>query len=118
MQAYKKGFTLIELLIVFVVLGILAAIALAKFTSLKEQAYVATMKADLRNLAVYQMTYWEANGTFFSGDGAAQGFVPTTDVTVTSVVDPGPPPTWSATATHPNTPRTCAITDVLAITCP
>ncbi|MEX2109374.1 MAG: prepilin-type N-terminal cleavage/methylation domain-containing protein [Gemmatimonadaceae bacterium] len=118
MRADKKGFTIIELLVVLVVLGILAAIGLAKFTSLKEQAYVATMKADLRNLAVYQMTYWDANASFFSGDGAAQGFIPSPDVTVNAVSDPGPPPTWSATAAHPNSLRTCAITTSLEITCP
>jgi prepilin-type N-terminal cleavage/methylation domain-containing protein len=117
MRVHRKGFTIIELLVVIVVLGILSAIALAKFASLKEQAYVAAMKADLRNLAVYQINYWESNGSFFSGDGTAQGFVPTFEVTVTSVVDPGPPTTWSATAAHANTPRTCAITDSLEITC-
>jgi prepilin-type N-terminal cleavage/methylation domain-containing protein len=123
MRADNKGFTLIELLIVLVVLGILAAIVVAKFTSFKEQAYVATMKADLRNLAIYQMNYQlESKGSFFSGDGAAQGFVATPGVTVNSLFVPGPPPTWSATATHTGTPRTCVITTtgpaIWEITCP
>lgn len=119
MRVDRKGFTLIELLVVLVVLGILAAIAVSKFTGFREHAYIATMKGDLRNLAVYQMNYWiESRGSFFSGDGVAQGFVASPGVTVNSVVAPGPPPTWSATATHPNTPRSCVITDGLAITCP
>jgi prepilin-type N-terminal cleavage/methylation domain-containing protein len=117
MRVHRKGFTIIELLVVLVVLGILAAIALAKFTSLKEQAYIAAMKADLRNLAVYQINYLESNGSFFSGDGTAQGFVSTPDVTVNAVYVPGPPPTWSATATHANMLRTCVITDSFVITC-
>jgi prepilin-type N-terminal cleavage/methylation domain-containing protein len=123
MRADKKGFTLIELLIVLVVLGILAAIVVAKFTSFKEQAYVASMKADLRNLAVYQMNYHlESQGSFFSGNGAAQGFVATPGVTVNAVYVAGPPPTWSATAVHSQTPRTCVIEtsgpSVWEISCP
>jgi prepilin-type N-terminal cleavage/methylation domain-containing protein len=110
MRAQKNGFTLIELLIVLVVLGILSGIAIAKFTSMKEEAYVSSMKADLRNLAVYQMNYqMDSQGSFFSGNGSAQGFVPTIGVTVNAVYDPGPPPTWTATATHSKTPRTCTI---------
>ncbi len=35
-----------------VILGILAAIAIPKFSNTKERAYTATMKGDLRNLAV------------------------------------------------------------------
>jgi prepilin-type N-terminal cleavage/methylation domain-containing protein len=71
----KKGFTLIELLIVVVIIGILAAIAIPKFANTKEKAYVASMKADLRNLATYEESYAaDSSGAYFSGDGSTQGF--------------------------------------------
>ena len=54
----QKGFTLIELLIVVVIIGILAAIAIPKFSSTKEKAYVAAMKSDLRNMASAQESYF------------------------------------------------------------
>jgi prepilin-type N-terminal cleavage/methylation domain-containing protein len=110
MRAYRKGFTLIELIIVLLVLGILSGIAIAKFVDVKESAYIASMKADLRNFALYQQNYlMDSQGSYFSGNGAAQGFVPTVGVTVTATVDPGPPPTWHAIATHDKTAQTCSI---------
>src|SRR3954471_20757003 len=46
----RRAFTLIELLIVVVIIGILAAIAIPKFSATKDKAYIASMKSDLRNL--------------------------------------------------------------------
>src|SRR2546423_4714247 len=77
----RKGFTLIELLIVVVIIGILAAIAIPKFANTKDKAYVAAMKSDLRNLATYEEQYAaDNNGAYFSGNGSAQGFTPSKDV--------------------------------------
>jgi prepilin-type N-terminal cleavage/methylation domain-containing protein len=106
----RKGFTLIELLVVLVVLGILSGIAIARFVSTKEAAYIASMKSDLRNFALYEQNYLIDNGGgYFSGNGSAQGFVSTVGVTVTATTDPGPPPSWSAIATHDKTSKTCEI---------
>jgi prepilin-type N-terminal cleavage/methylation domain-containing protein len=110
MRAERKGFTLIELLVVLLIVGILAAITIAKFAGLKEDAYIAAMTSDLRNLAIHQAIYHSESPAYFAGDGSAQGFVATAGVTVANTYDPGPPPTWSATATHRNTTRTCTIT--------
>ena len=123
MRSDRKGFTLNELIIVMVVLGILSGIAIAKFLRTKESAYVAAMKVDLRNFALYEQNYlMDSQGSYFSGTGAAQGFVPTAGVTVTATVDPGPPPSWNAIATHNRTSKTCSIvTDgpsIWSIDCP
>jgi len=110
MRAFRKGFTLIELLVVLVVLGILSGIAIARFVTTKEAAYEASMKADLRNFALYEQNYLiDSQGSYFSGSGAAQGFAPTVGVTVSATSDPGPPPSWQAIASHNKTSKTCSI---------
>ncbi|MDQ6770568.1 MAG: prepilin-type N-terminal cleavage/methylation domain-containing protein [Gemmatimonadota bacterium] len=110
MRAVRRGFTLIELIVVLVVIGIIAAIAIAKFVGVKEAAYIASMKSDLRNFALYEQFYATDNGgNYFAGNGAGEGFKPTPDVTVTAITDPGPPPSWHATAVHAKTPKTCTI---------
>lgn len=58
------GFTLIEMLIVVVVIGILAAIAIPKFSGSKEKAILATMKADLRNLLTAEEAYFTDNQAY------------------------------------------------------
>jgi type IV pilus assembly protein PilA len=111
----RKGFTLIELLIVVVIIGILAAIAIPKFASTKEKAYLASMKTDLRNGATAQEGYFADNQLYLSGTAAnpatplvALGnFVPSAGVTVTFTATAGTG--WSAVATHTATARTCAI---------
>jgi prepilin-type N-terminal cleavage/methylation domain-containing protein len=118
----KKGFTLIELLIVVVIIGILAAIAIPKFANTKEKAYVASMKADLRNLATYEESFAaDSAGVYFSGTASGttslQGFLPSGNVTVTATADAGPPATWTAAASHTLTSKTCSSSAGGQITC-
>ncbi len=94
----NKGFTLIELLIVVVIIGILAAIAIPKFSATREKAYFAAMKSDLKNLATQEEIYYADNYTY-SSDTTAIQFVHSQGVTVTF---PTAPTTsgWAAYATH------------------
>jgi prepilin-type N-terminal cleavage/methylation domain-containing protein len=111
MRSEKHGFTLIELLIVVVIIGILAAIAIPKFSNTKEKAVVSAMRSDLRNLASVQETYWTTNATYYGGvipDLPNFQFSPSSGVTITVVAADAAG--WSATAAAPGvTVQTCAI---------
>lgn len=94
----RKGFTLIELLIVVVIIGILAAIAVPKFSATREKAYVSAMKADLKNLQTQQELFYADNSYQYTSDQVALEFTVSDGVTVliAGVGSTG----WSATAAH------------------
>ena len=102
----RKGFTLIELLIVVVIIGILAAIAIPKFANTKEKAYIAGMKADLRNLVTAQEAYFADNVTYATTTTNLNYNVSAGNgVTVTSATGTG----WAATSNNNATTKTCGI---------
>ena len=98
----RKGFTLIELLIVVVIIGILAAIAIPKFASTKEKAYVTAMKSDLRNLLTAEEAYFSDYGSYALSTTDLAGFSQTTSVFVT--VEAADGAGWWASATHNSLP--------------
>ena len=92
----KKGFTLIELLIVVVIIGILAAIAIPKFSATREKAYFAAMKSDLKNLASQQEIYYSDEYSY-TNNTTSLGFVTSDGVTATILAATDG---WSGTSTH------------------
>jgi type II secretion system protein G len=54
----RRGFTLIELLVVVVIIGLLASIAIPKFSATKDKARMASVRSDLRNVMTAQEAYF------------------------------------------------------------
>jgi Tfp pilus assembly protein PilE len=82
---------------VVVIIGILAAIAIPKFSATREKAYFAAMKSDLKNLASQQEIYY-ADYYNYTSVKTDLGFATSQGVTVTIT---GPSTSgWTATATH------------------
>jgi type IV pilus assembly protein PilA len=107
MPRTRAGFTLIELLIVVVIIGILAAIAIPKFQNTKGRANAASLRSDLRNLAVAQEAYFFEKAAYAS-DTARLNFRPSPGVMLT-LSTPGIGE-WVATATHPlSYPLQCTV---------
>ena len=98
----RPGFTLIELLIVITIIGILAAIALPKFSRTRERAHFKAMMTDLRNLQAQQevyfgnpannYTYASTTSDFGNGYANSQGV----EVVITAAGGTG----WAATSSH------------------
>lgn len=109
-RSARAGFTLIELLIVVVIIGILVAIAIPKFAATKEEAYVAKMKSDLRNLATAQEAYTSDNSVYYGGAVPSSALVYAPSQSVAISITATSPSGWAAVASVPGlSARTCAL---------
>ena len=94
----RRGFTLIELLVVVVIIGLLAAIAIPKFSNTKSKAYIAAMRSDLRNLVTAEEAFFFDSTRYVTYDTTKLKFRPSRGVS-DPVIVPGVG-YWSATITH------------------
>lgn len=102
-----QGFTLVEILIVVVIIGILTAIIIPRFNNARGKSLAASLKNDLRNLAVAQEDYFYSSGGYVK-DLSKLNYNSSPGVTVEILEANGAG--WSARATHPQAyPLTCAI---------
>jgi len=97
----RGGFTLIELLIVVVVIGILATIAIPKYSTMREKSYVAAVTSDLKNVASQQEIYL-SNEYAYASDVGDLTITITDRVTIT--INEATGSGWAATGTPETDP--------------
>ena len=91
MKNYKNAFTMIELIFVVIILGVLAAVAVPKFTNAKTSAELASGKSDIAAIRsaimterqsslvkgeqdyITKLTPTTASTMLFTGDGGVSG---------------------------------------------
>ncbi len=98
-QRKNHGFTLIELLIVVVIIGLLASIAIPKFSSVREKSYVAAVTSDLKSLAG-QMEIYQSNNQNYPGNVSLLPSFTATDGVTLTITEANLGQGWAATGSH------------------
>jgi prepilin-type N-terminal cleavage/methylation domain-containing protein len=98
MNPRSTGFTLIEMLIVVVVIGILAAIAIPKYSRMRERAFIAAVTSDLKNLASQQEIYHSDNQVYAGTVTDVTNFTLSEGVTI--AINEADGTGWAATGVH------------------
>ena len=68
----EQGFTMIELLVVILIIGVLSSIAIPAFMNQRKEASNASLKADMKNVALAVET-WKVKGNLPQNTTAAPG---------------------------------------------
>jgi Tfp pilus assembly protein PilE len=92
-----------------VVIGVLVAVAVPRYAHTKAKAYVASMEADLKNLTTAQELFYNDSTKYYNGAVPDPLFPVSPSAGVTLTLQNVSATGWGATATHPGTPRACAI---------
>ena len=98
----KQGFSLIELMIVIAIVGILSAVAYPAYTNSVIKSNRALAQSYLMDLAQKQQQFFNDSRSYAASVGALNVTAPPKVVAVYTVIvnrTPGPPPTFTISAT-------------------
>ena len=109
MPQERRGFTLIELLLVTLIIGVLATIAIPKYSGAREKAFIATVTSDLKIMASQMAIHQAENQTYPANVTALSNFTLSAGVTIT-INENNAGSGWAATGNHSAlTTRQCGI---------